>query len=648
MGEVGSSEIQRPETQTEDRLRAVQRQKILHDHIKNSSVRELFGALVPSDRIRSNTAVDESLLKQLAETLKKDTHTVLFGLAATAKNPMELYNILFNIASLKKVKSSYWKFEDSEDHFLKRKLPEYVDVSEEAKDQAEAMSSDSQHLLESFFYTISTENVSIGDKRLALGDLYAVKTFLPPTSGNEESLKIYGPESSFWSHVDGSWIYPKLSPVSAEAEKKAWEEANTKEAAKLKAKTEEEKIKETELKARIKAELETKKEEDAKKPNVVGSIGSDIKGRLKHPEATPEPNEPSAQSEDLSKLTIDELTDRFYQSGKRALDLNNTIDKMRAKDPMGDFSEFRSRPEVLRIDREIKDIDDKTYAILRQMERRLTPNEFREISSRIRDRVFEEAKVQETDQPPTPTPRPPAPESTAPTTAERSSSSRVRRPAFHPRFDRFLREADQPDKESVIELGTGNKDLVQELNEKLKEQATDNVTFAVSPDLLKEYLTSMAQGAAKGGSIEVLPNNAILLKGVQLETKVGKATVKANVDIAMHNNENEDGIEATLLEYRSGNVATKLGGALRAFGGPSVRGEIEKELANINATVKTKLNEQIDPGLSSWTAERISISGDKVRVMFNKLDKGPDEDELDVPSFLRRRTTSSRRSGFFR
>jgi hypothetical protein len=215
-------EIQRTEIQTQDRLRAVQREKIFHEHFKNPSKRELIKGLIPSDRQRPDTAVDAAALRYLAESLGKDAHTAFFGLAATSKNPMELQNIFFNIASLKKVESLYWKFEESEDHFLRRKLPENINVSDEAENQAEAMRTginiarnDPQHLLESFLYVISARNVPLEEKKRILSDVYSAKAFMSDPSENKASRKIYGSDSSFWSHVDGSWIDPKLAPIVA-------------------------------------------------------------------------------------------------------------------------------------------------------------------------------------------------------------------------------------------------------------------------------------------------------------------------------------------------------------------------------------------------------------------------------------------------
>lgn len=218
------SEIQRPELQATDQLRAVQREKILHDHFKNPSARELLGALIPSDRPRPNTAVDAALLRQFAELLGKDTHTVLFGLAATSKNPMELQNTLFNIANLKNVKSLYWNFEESENHFLKRKLSKHLNVSEGAVNQAESLladrkamdkNSNTQNLLESFLYVMSAENAPPEVKRRILSDFYSAKALIPDSSGTKPGQKAYGLGNSFWSHVDGSWIDPDLAPVSA-------------------------------------------------------------------------------------------------------------------------------------------------------------------------------------------------------------------------------------------------------------------------------------------------------------------------------------------------------------------------------------------------------------------------------------------------
>src|SRR3989338_8865245 len=210
MEQAASPETRIPEVQAKNRLRSLQRREILDDYFKNPSKRELIQGLIPSDRPRPDTAVDAAALRHLAEALGKDTHTALFELAATSNDPMELYNIILNIAQLKKVESSTWKFKDSEDRFLSRKLPEFIDVSEESENQIEDNDSNPQHLLESFFYTLSIENVPLEDKRQILKEFYSAKTLMPPIFGNEASLKIYGPESSFWDHVDGSWIDPKL------------------------------------------------------------------------------------------------------------------------------------------------------------------------------------------------------------------------------------------------------------------------------------------------------------------------------------------------------------------------------------------------------------------------------------------------------
>ena len=45
-----------------------------------------------------------------------------------------------------------------------------------------------------------------------MSDVYSAKAFMSDPSENKASRKIYGSDSSFWSHVDGSWIDPKLAP----------------------------------------------------------------------------------------------------------------------------------------------------------------------------------------------------------------------------------------------------------------------------------------------------------------------------------------------------------------------------------------------------------------------------------------------------
>jgi len=224
MEQVPSQETTSREILVKNRLRTAQRSAILDDYFKDSKKTELIQELIPSDRQRSDTGVDEAGLRYLTEALGKNTHTALFNLAASAKDPMELYNILFNIADLKNVKSSTWKFKESEDHFLGRRLPEDIDISHGAENLAEVMladkdaeivNPDSKYILESLFYIISARNVPLEDKRRILNNFYAAKPSMNVESVNKLNQKTYGQESSFWSHVDGSWIDPNLAPVSA-------------------------------------------------------------------------------------------------------------------------------------------------------------------------------------------------------------------------------------------------------------------------------------------------------------------------------------------------------------------------------------------------------------------------------------------------
>lgn len=208
------------EAPTLDKQRAIQREGILHEHIKKPSVRSLILKLIPSDRLSPNTSADTELLKQLAESLGKDTHTVLFGLAVTAKSPAELSKILRKIVNLKKISPLHWKFEESEAHFLNRDLPESINVSEGAKEQAENMldsrnavenDSNPQYLLESFFYIFSRKDVSLADKRRILNEFYRTNGLtlsLLGNLGNKNAREIYDSRSSFWNQVDGLWIYP--------------------------------------------------------------------------------------------------------------------------------------------------------------------------------------------------------------------------------------------------------------------------------------------------------------------------------------------------------------------------------------------------------------------------------------------------------
>lgn len=210
-------------------LRATQREKIFKDYINTDSRKELFGILSSSDKPMVKTTANRELLKQLAESLGKDTHTVLFSLAATAKNPVELQNILSSIADLKKVKSLYWNHEESENKFLTRKLPDYIGASEETRNEVENALEDrdvemddyqySQHFLELGFYIFSARDVPIEYKRKILEFFYNTEALTSSPLREEDGKVIYGQGSTFWSHVDGSWIDPRL-PHAAEKPKK--------------------------------------------------------------------------------------------------------------------------------------------------------------------------------------------------------------------------------------------------------------------------------------------------------------------------------------------------------------------------------------------------------------------------------------------
>jgi len=166
-------------------------------------------------------------------------------------------------------------------------------------------------------------------------------------------------------------------------------------------------------------------------------------------------------------------------------------------------------------------------------------------------------------------------------------------------------------KENIIERRAGDTtNLAEWVNNHLKNQTAVNVTFSVPPDVLKQYLTSIAQGLVKGGLVEVLSNNTILLKGVQIEKKVLMATAKATVDIIITNRPVGDGIDARLQNYYNDNKTANTFGA---------RGKIEEQLANINTNVKRGLNKQIDPKANPlWRTERILIAGNKIHIKFNK------------------------------
>ena len=112
-------------------------------------------------------------------------------------------------------------------------------------------------------------------------------------------------------------------------------------------------------------------------------------------------------------------------------------------------------------------------------------------------------------------------------------------------------------------------------------------------------------------------NNAILLNGVQIEKKVLFATAKATIDIIITNNPFGDGIQARLQRYYNEN------GTANTFG---ARGKIEDQLANINTTFKQGLNQQIRDVRNNgtpWHTDRISVSGDRVLIGFNKIQNSP-------------------------
>jgi len=606
-------EIQRTEIQTQDRLRAVQREKILHEYIKEPLEMEFLGALIPKDRPMPQTTTNANHLRQLAKSLGKDTHTVFFGLAATSSNPTEFYNILFNVASLKRIDPSYWNFEKSEDHFLRRPLPEHVDVSEEARIQAEAMVADkdtandgqvdTQHLMESFLYIVSARNVSLEDKRRILSNFYSARGIMPPPSGSENRQKIYGPDSSFWSHVDGSWIDPKLAPKLA-------------------------------------AKVPTGQ---PKKPSIASDVVSSIKDRLKRPEVAPQAaapvpaarppvpegaiaarveSQPIPETQQLPPGTTAEML---------GLPFGADISTIGQRDPDG-FIHYLWNCDITLRDGTTRMVgfnSQKQPAVVNLADGSTVPSDqivsFRNLDSDIDIPVWAPA---------------PKPQDAAPVldAAAPLDSSRKNLDEGYPGPSTLP---------TIKELGKGDKPWIEELNDELKNQTTNEVYFDVSPRVLRDYIGSVAQGQLlREGEIEIdKDNDKITVKGARIKLPMIGGTV--DLDLVITNRPWEHPWYGRGLEVNIQNLE----GGLR---GKAARRKIEEGLRNINSAINDRLDQAIKKDNPSWTTKYDSSSwiikpagfrilGDKVRIGFNK---GEENDALDVPSFLRRNLPRNR--GFFR
>lgn len=218
------------------------------------------------------------------------------------------------------------------------------------------------------------------------------------------------------------------------------------------------------------------------------------------------------------------------------------------------------------------------------------------ISDQVTETVVPEAPATEsTPEPEQPTPSP----ARQPQIPDQAPRERIR----------FDSDQGLPETESSTAVGAedvvkleGKRNLVEEINEKLQQQSEPDITFGVSPDLLREYIASVAQGKVQGGTIELNPDNKINIKGVQVSLPIGGTIT---LDLAIEND--ADGIKANVERYKGGFIANRF------------RGQVEERIKSINSAIKENLDKQIAVDNPSWKTQKVSISEGTVLVKFGKV-----------------------------
>lgn len=166
----------------------------------------------------------------------------------------------------------------------------------------------------------------------------------------------------------------------------------------------------------------------------------------------------------------------------------------------------------------------------------------------------------------------------------------------------LLSETSSRENPNVVNL-EGKGDLVKELNEKLRQSHNKLETFSVLPDVLKRYIISSTEGFdIKGGNIKVGKDNQITISDLRI-TKLG---VGVTLDLVLNND--RDHIVARLTKFRRDFAAR----ANKA----SSREEVERQINNMDSTIKKSLDKEIYKGPPYWATRKISIKDGKVLIEF--------------------------------
>lgn len=243
------------ETSTRYQLRLNEKGRVL-SQIKDETTRQFVQEFIPDNKpidVYSNPPIDNTIppidntivpssqinnkfkskLSILVDSLGQNTHLVLFGLAATAKNPQELANI-FTVLSHLDITDNYEVLAKSEDRFVKRRLSESIEVDLLALDcvnrilyKSKDLQTDKRkagilqyfhispsdplfrdnycYLLESFFYIMSTKKIPIREKKRVLQQLYDLKKqFYQNALGidGHYGMTIFDRHTTFWNYVN--------------------------------------------------------------------------------------------------------------------------------------------------------------------------------------------------------------------------------------------------------------------------------------------------------------------------------------------------------------------------------------------------------------------------------------------------------------
>jgi hypothetical protein len=236
MAEPMNPERQTPEIQTKDQLRSIQRTQVL-GRLKDESLRQFLHVFISSDKPIGISYIKDYIDPKLKQSLNaivgslgENTHTVLFGLAATARNPQELANIFVVLSHLNWTDKGNIVLR-SEDRFAQRRLSGRIKPNERVKSEADRILKEKDlryyftpnvlnnarpYLLESFLYIMSTSNIHIDNRLQVLRRLLDLKKqfYYDSVQANMHTVPtIFDRDATFWKDVDGSWIDPNLESI---------------------------------------------------------------------------------------------------------------------------------------------------------------------------------------------------------------------------------------------------------------------------------------------------------------------------------------------------------------------------------------------------------------------------------------------------